>query len=340
MPDEQQMPIEEYPQAPAPQDGAHTPQPPKKPGAKATVLILLLVVIAGVAITVSERRGGPLPTWEEIYTAFGFTEPNHANDLAVHFIDVGQGDSILIQTPTGDTMLIDAGEKGYEKTVCDYIDTYGDDTLEYVVATHPHSDHIGALDNVINAYTVSNVIMPRLQESITPTTAAYRDLLSAVKKSKAKVISAKPGYTFALGNGVCTVLAPVEQTDDLNNMSVVLRLDWGETSFLFTGDAETAEEKTILKSKYADLVNTDVLKMGHHGSGTSSSAAFLKAASPTYCVISCGTGNDYGHPHTQTLKKLEKLQIDPLRTDLLGSIRIYSDGQILTVECDEDAVRR
>ena len=131
------------------------------------------------------------------------------------------------------------------------------------------------------------------------------------------------------------MLAPIEQSDDLNNLSVVLRLDWGDTSFLFTGDAETAEEKTILRSDNADLLDVDVLKMGHHGSRTSSSAAFLKGVTPDYCVISCGTGNDYGHPHKETLQKLDKLGIEPLRTDLSGSIRMYSDGATISVETDK-----
>ena len=187
---------------------------------------------------------------------------------------------------------------------------------------------------MIGAFTVQNVLMPRLTESNTPTSFTYRTFLTAVKVSKAKTIAAKPGYTFSLGKGQCTVLAPIEQSDDLNNISVVLRLDWGDTSFLFTGDAEKAEEKTILNSKYADLLDTDVLKMGHHGSRTSSSAAFLKAVDPDYCVISCGEGNDYGHPHEETLQKLDKLDTEVLRTDFSGSIRFYSDGKTLSVETD------
>ena len=314
--------------------------PALKTNKKVTILIMALVFVGAIAITVSENRGGPLPTWAEVYSALGFTEPDstHQHDLAVHFIDVGQGDSILIQAPTGESLLIDGGENGNGDTIVDYIGRYGDDTLEYVVATHPHSDHIGSLDEAINAYTVQNIIMPRLTESNTPTTSVYRNLLTAVKKSGAKVIAAKPGYSFSLGKGLCTVLAPIEQSDDLNNISVVLRLDWGDTSFLFTGDAESAEEKTILKSKYADLLDTDVLKLGHHGSRTSSSSAFLKAVTPDYYVISCGTGNDYGHPHKETMQKIEKLGGEIVRTDTMGSVRFYSNGESLVVECDRDAV--
>ena len=304
---------------------------------KITVIILSVVVIAAIAVTVSQHFGGPLPTWDEIYEAAGFTEEpssTHENDLAVHFVDVGQGDCIFVQTPTGESLLIDAGERGNEQTVVSYIEEYGDDTLEYVIATHPHSDHIGSLDDAIRAYAVQNVLMPRVTESNTPTSSAYINFLAAVKQSKAKAIAAKPGYTFSLGKGTCTVLGPIEQSDSLNNISVVLRLDWGETSFLFTGDAEKAEEKTILNSKYAEFLDVDVLKMGHHGSRTSSTASFLKAVTPDYCVISCGTGNDYGHPHQETLQKLDKLSTEVLRTDLSGSIRFYSNGTTLSVESD------
>ena len=323
-------------QQPQQEPVVQTPSVPPRYSKKITILILALVIVAAVAVTVSQRFGGPLPTWDEIYEAAGFTEPvaTFENDLAVHFIDVGQGDCIFVQAPTGESLLIDAGERGNEQTVISYIEQYGDDTLEYVVATHPHSDHIGSLDGVIDAYTVQNLIMPRLTESNTPTNSTYKSFLKAVKDSKAKVIAAKPGYTFSLGKGLCTVLAPIEQSDDLNNLSVVLRLDWGETSFLFTGDAEKTEEKTILNSQYVSYLDTDVLKMGHHGSRTSSSAAFLKAVSPEYCVISCGAGNDYGHPHEETLQKLEKLGIEPLRTDEKGHICFYSDGETLNVGSD------
>ena len=329
------------------QKNAREPQPPTEHNAaqghaprqskKVTILIIVLIIAAGIAITISQQVGGPLPTWDEVYEAFGVIDSSvpHQDAFAVHFIDVGQGDCIFVQAPTGESLLIDGGESGNGQTIISYIQKYGDDTLEYVVATHPHSDHIGSLDDVIGAFTVQNIIMPRLTESNTPTNSTYRSFLAAVKASKAKTIAAKPGYTFSLGEGQCTVLAPIEQSDSLNNISVVMRLDCGDTSFLFTGDAEKAEEKTILNSKYADLLDTDVLKMGHHGSSTSSTAAFLKAVDPEYCVISCGEGNDYGHPHKETLQKLDKLDVEVLRTDFSGSIRFYCDGKTFTVETDK-----
>ena len=317
------------------------PQPEHKdrqshPKSKAvTIIVIVLILIAALAITISQSRGGPLPTWDELAEMAGLTEstaPPHADDLCVHFIDVGQGDGILIQAPTGETVVIDAGERGNEQTMINYIKTYGDDTIEYVVATHPHTDHIGSMDDVIDTFTVENVIMPRLSKENTPTTSTYKSFLTAVKRSGAKTIAAKPGYTFSLGKGICTVLSPASQSDNLNNMSVVLRLDWGETSFLFMGDAETAVEKQLLNGQYASYLDADVLKLGHHGSSTSSSKKFLTAVSPQYSIISCGVDNDYGHPHKETMQKLSNLDTTVLRTDTMGTIRIYSDGMTLTPE--------
>ena len=303
---------------------------------KRTIVIVLLLLVTATAITLSELNGGPLPTWDELGSLAVLTEPPvvYSRCLAVHFIDVGQGDSILIEAPNGDTMLIDAGERGNEKTVTEYIKQYGDDTLEYVVATHPHSDHIGSMDDVINSFTVRNVLMPRLSKANTPTHSFYKSFLTAVRKSGAATIAAKPGYTFSLGKGTCTVLSPARQSDDLNNMSVVLRLDWGNTSFLFTGDAESAVEKELLNGDYAQYLDASVLKLGHHGSNTSSTMSFLNAVSPAYSVISCGAGNDYGHPHRETMEKLSKLDTTVLRTDTMGSIRMYSDGETIYVETD------
>ncbi len=306
---------------------------------KLTWIILAVVVVAAAAITVSEMRGGPLPTWDEIYELAGLHEDalDHSDCLSVHFVDVGQGDCIYIQAPDGESMMIDAGENGNGDNVLSYLDTYGTRALDYVVSTHPHSDHIGSLDEVIRGCTVKNVIMPRLSESNTPATAAYRNLLSAVKASKAKVISAKPGKTVLLGSAVGTVLSPQEQSDNLNNMSVVLRLDFGEVSFLFTGDAETPIEKDLLAGSYADRLHADVLKLGHHGSSTSSSAAFLRAVDPAYAIISCGAGNDYGHPHRETMQKLAKMeQVQVLRTDKSGSIRFYTNGEEIEVQTDHE----
>lgn len=299
-----------------------------------TVLIIALVVIAAAVISVSEMQDGSLPTWDVLYGTAGLTEPQtepSQNNLTVHFIDVGQGDSILVQTPQ-ENMLIDAGDNTQKKNLLVYLEEYGVTALDYAVATHPHSDHIGSMDDVLQALPVRSILMPRLSESNTPSNSSYQNFLTAVQQSGAKVIAAKPGMTFSMGQAEFTVLGPVSQAENINNMSVILRLDWGETSFLFTGDAETAEEKEILNGEYADYLEADVLKLGHHGSTSSSSKKFLQAVEPTYGIISCGVDNDYGHPHRETLDKAEKLGIQILRTDEMGSIRFTSDGQRLQWE--------
>ncbi len=173
-----------------------------------------------------------------------------------------------------------------------------------------------------------NVIMPELTQENIPTTRVYENLLSAVSDSGAKSVYAVPGDIYKAGEISFEVFAPLQQYDDLNNMSDVIRLDYGETSFLFDGDASIESEKDMLKSGY-DL-DADVLKAGHHGSKYSSSAEFLRAVSPELVVISCGKDNSYGHPHEDTLKNIESVGAQVLRTDLAGTIVIGSDGETLS----------
>lgn len=217
-----------------------------------------------------------------------------SDEMKVHFIDVGQGDSIFIELPNTKTMLIDAAENEYADRITNYIYSCGYNTLDYVVATHPHSDHIGGMADVIGAFNVENVIL----SPATHTTKSYTNMLKAIDDSGAKVkIGVAGTEIFSDGDLSAVVIAPVtEDYSDLNNSSVMVMLTYGSRKFLFTGDAENGEENTIT----ADI-DCDVLKVGHHGSSTSTSRAFLIAASPEYAVISCGMGNSYGHPHTETL---------------------------------------
>lgn len=289
-----------------------------------------VLVLACAFITAAPKMDLPfsVPTWKDIFSSAQLTELSEAakQPLSIHYIDVGQGDAILIKA-AGLNVLIDAGERGNGETVCSYLEAQEVKSLDYVIATHPHSDHIGSMADVLEKMPVANVIMPKLTQQNTPTTKTYELFLQAVKGSGATVIAAEPGKSYRGEQAVLTILGPCQQDDNLNNMSVVARLDFGSTSFLFTGDAETPSENAILK-KGLD-VKADVLKMGHHGSRTASGNAFLDQVQPAVCVISCGTGNDYGHPHEETLKKLEKRGITPLRTDQDGTVVIGSDGGTL-----------
>lgn len=300
----------------------------KRRAALEIIGVVLFLVCA--FITAAPQLGLPfsVPTWKDIFIRAQLTELSEAAEqpLSVHYIDVGQGDSVLIKAE-GLNVLIDAGERGNGETILSYLEAQGVKRLDYVIATHPHSDHIGSMAEVLGRIPVSNVILPKLSQKNTPTTKTYENFLQAIAASGAKVAAAEPGKSYHGARAVLTLLGPCQQADDLNNLSVVARLDFGATSFLFTGDAEAPSENAIL-SKGMD-VHADVLKLGHHGSKTSSGNAFLDAVQPALGVISCGVGNDYGHPHAETLKKLEKRGVTTLRTDQDGTVIVGSDGDTL-----------
>ena len=249
--------------------------------------------------------------------------------INVHYIDVGQGDSTLIVCG-GKTLLIDAGENGHEQQVINYLNSVGVRKLDYIVATHQHSDHIGGIPEVLENFDADNLIMPRLTEAQTPTNSTYTAFLKAIKNSQAKVIASKVGAEYTLGGATFEILGPVtNDAEDINSMSVVVKVTYGENTFLFTGDAETDEEKEVVDTG-ANL-DCDVYHAGHHGSYTSSSKEFLSAVSPEICIISCGADNDYGHPHDAALKRIKKHTQDIYRTDICGSIVITGDGSTLSV---------
>lgn len=239
-------------------------------------------------------------------------------DCSVHFIDVGQGDCSLILSD-GAAILIDAGENDKGGIVLDYLKKLGITKLDLVIGTHPHSDHIGGLDTVIEGIPVEKVLLPRIPDEIVPTTRTYTDLLAAVADKGLKVTAAKPGDSYTFGVGKLTILGPNRTYDNLNNMSVVCRFDYGIHGFLFTGDMETAAESDVLE-QWSDELPAEVLKVGHHGSTTSTGKAFYRTVNPEYCVILVGDGNDYGHPHAKTLKTLSSNEAEVYRTDFQGSI--------------------
>lgn len=304
---------------------------------KIETLTAAIIIIAALFISIAPKLGIPVPSWNDIFASAELTNTAEAakQPFSAHYIDVGQGDCILIKSDDK-TVLIDAGERGNADKIIQYLKQYNVTKLDYVIATHPHSDHIGSMAEVISAFHVSNIIMPKLSKSNTPTTKTYENLLNAIKKTGAKVIPAVPGESFALGKAEMTVLAPLSDKDDINNMSVVVRVVFGGNSFLFTGDAETESEERILKS--GAVLRSDVLKGGHHGSRTSSSAKYMDAVNPSLYIVSCGKDNDYGHPHKETVDMLKKRKISYLRTDEAGSVVVGSDGKKLSVSTEKGAV--
>ena len=248
---------------------------------------------------------------------------DHAS-LVVEYLDVGQADSILLSCG-GEYMLIDAGNNADGDDVVRYLRESGAEQLKYAVGTHPHADHIGGLDDVINDLSVENVLLP----NATANTQTYRDVLDAIDSKSVPVNVPERGDTYFLGNAQITVVA-AQPADDLNNTSIVLRAVYGDTAFLFMGDAEAEVESMILRSGVT--VDSDVLKVGHHGSDTSTTDAFLAAVSPDAAVISCGAGNSYGHPSQSTLEKLEGTPV--WRTDLNGTIIAMTDGQTVHITAE------
>ena len=253
-----------------------------------------------------------------------------SGEVKVYIIDVGQGESILLASDQK-SILIDAGENDKGDEVLNFISRLGLDHLDYVMATHPDSDHIGGMDTVINHIDVGEVLFGELPEEMIPDSTTYTDVLDAAKIHNVPLSTITAGDKIDLGSGaVVTILGPV-YTDrkNLNNTSLVCRLDFGERSFLFNGDQESEMEHLLVNSN-VDL-DCDMMTMGHHGSDTSSCPEYVKKVSPQYASISCGRGNDHGHPSQKTLDLLEQNQIQYYRTDLSGNITFSTDGESITV---------
>ncbi|WAG61257.1 ComEC/Rec2 family competence protein [Clostridium estertheticum] len=244
-----------------------------------------------------------------------------SGELKVHYINVGQADSILIQQGSS-SMLIDAGNNADSETVKKYITDQGITNLDFLVGTHPHEDHIGGLDYVINSFKIGKIYMPKA----TSTTKTFTDVVNAIKSKGLKVSAPTPGESFKLGEATCTILAPNGSGyKDTNNDSIVIKVSFGGNSFLFTGDAEDVSENEMLSKGY-DL-KADVLKVGHHGSNSSTTQKFLDAVNPKYAVISVGKGNDYGHPVQSTMDKFKNKNIAVYRTDENGTVIATSNGK-------------
>jgi competence protein ComEC len=248
--------------------------------------------------------------------------------LRVIALDVGQADATLVLTETH-TMLIDCGDRGSEGVMDDYLRQYGVSRIDSLVITHPHSDHIGTAPYLLSHYPVGEVLMPAIPDALLPTTDLFFSFLEALERSEATPRTAAVGDRLELGAAVARVIGPAQEFDDLNNISLCMMISLGEAVFLLTGDAESAAERALVES--GQPLGCDVLFVGHHGSRTSTSAAFLAAASPRVAVISLGADNRYGHPHPEVLRRLTDARIELYRTDLDGSIHIATDGRSIEI---------
>lgn len=244
-------------------------------------------------------------------------------EVYIHIIDVGQGSSTLIQQGN-EGILIDAGELDYAQDVSDYINSCGVDTLKYVVASHPHSDHIGGLPKVLSDYKPEEVLMPEIAEENLPTTKVYERFLDAIVDNNLSASYCYVGNIYYMGDVTMEILGPVKQISDLNNMSAICKISVGETDVMILGDAETKQLKTVYQ--YGGDFESEILVMGHHGSRTSLYYDFLNAVNPEVALISCGLDNSYGHPHEETITYLETNNIEYWRTDYSGSIVYHMDA--------------
>ena len=256
------------------------------------------------------------------------TAPTAGEDeyLAVHFIDVGQADCILLSCGD-DYMLIDGGNAADGYAVRSYLENAGVDKLDLLVATHPHEDHIGGLPTVLTYFEAETI----WTTEITYSNSTIRKFLEAADKQDAPVVQPTGGETFLLGSALVTVLGPVSTNyEDVNNLSLVLMVEFEDTRFLFTGDMETLAEGDMLDF-WGEEFNwkADVLKVGHHGSYSSTGYRLLREVAPTWAVIPCGYQNEYGHPHENTLSRLRDAEVVTFRMDLMSTVIALSDGETI-----------
>lgn len=256
-----------------------------------------------------------------------YSEVSAASSIKVYYIDIGQGDAIYIKMPSGEDVIIDGGNKGKGDAIVAYLQKQKVDDIEVLISTHPDADHIGGLDEILDAYRVENVYAPKVKH----TTQAYKDFLQAVKREGKTIKTAQMGVSLPIKGVSAKFVGPVKSysNSDLNNWSAVLHVTYKKNTFLFTGDAEHVAEKDMMAKK--QTLRADVLKVGHHGAKTSTSSTFLNMVKPKYAVLSVGK-NSYGHPTSEVVTNLKRVKVTTLRTDKNGTIIITGNGSSYAVK--------
>lgn len=284
----------------------------------ALVFLVVIILVHSLLISCNYSTKDSEKTYNSI---------KNPKTLKVHFINVGQGDSILIEV-NGYTVLIDAGPNSSSSKLKAYLDKNAITKLDYIIATHPDEDHIGSMDDIIKNYEVGSFYAPKA----TKNTETFKSMVKELRNKDLKINVAAKGMALDLGDDVnFDVLSPIDKSyEDINNFSVVVKLIYGETSLLFMGDAENLVESQLMRDKVD--IDSDVLKLGHHGSSSSTSSKFLKEVSPDFAIISVGKDNKYNHPHKETMDKLKKEKIQIYRTDVYGTVILSSDGSNITMD--------
>lgn len=266
-----------------------------------------------------------------VNTESSYFKPDNSDKFLLYMMDTGNSESILLIDPSGQAMLIDAAENDDYYKIKNTLDKYKIKKINVLIATHPHADHIGAMDEIIESFDVDSIYLTQFSDD----TKVIEDLMDAIKSVDVPEVFVMPGMEFKFGKASVNVLGPEErETDeDANNESVVLMVSYGQTDFLMTGDMEEKESKEILE-RWGEKVDCEIFKVAHHGSQTGTTKAFLDAATPEVALISCGQNNPYGHPAEETLDLLNEAGAKTLRTDTMGDIAILTDGY--TIETYEE----
>lgn len=285
------------------------------------ILTIIVLVIAIIGYLFSDNLTNSYAKEDSVFNEI-------EEVITVHYLDVGQADSIFIELEDNKTMLIDVGELEDSDYIIDYINNLGYNKINFLVATHPHADHIGGMQKVVKNFEVDNVYMPKALTN----TKTYENLLKEIDNKNLKIKTAKAGVTIVDDDNLdIDIIAPNSNTyEDLNNYSACIKLTYQNITYLFMGDAETLSENEIKTD-----IKADVLKVGHHGSDTSSSISFLKKVNPSYAIISVGEDNSYNHPKKEVLDRLEKVGATIYRTDLNGNIVVKTDGKNIKIETEK-----
>lgn len=289
-----------------------------------------LALAAALALGLAACDGSAVIQPPQNNSGIETTQPSAEENFQMHFIDVGQALSVLVECD-GQFMLYDGGNVDDGSLVVSYLQNQGVEELQYVFCSHAHEDHVGGLAAALAYFPANHVYSPVTEAS----TKCFQNFIKYTQQQGLQVEVPAVGTVWQLGSATVQLLGPIKQYNDTNDTSLVLRIDYGSTSFLLTGDMESDAERDLVESG-ANL-KADVLQVGHHGSSTSSSYIFMNAVLPEMGIISCGANNKYGHPHEETLSILRDAGVDTYRTDLLGTITIGSDGSNYTVSSEHYA---